>query len=225
MSVNIVTTSQIPRYIKSVIYGAPGVGKTVLGATAPAPLILDAESGTLSIARQHVDMVEITDLKTLKETYDFLNKSDHKYETVVLDPVTELADVLLEAYKPLYKDARQAYGQMATEMKEVMRLFRELPMHVVFNAHQEIHNDEFSGLTTYRPSAPGQAFTGKMAYFYDIVGCMRIGKKGKDSYRYLQTQPDFQYQAKDRTGVLDAKEENPNLSILFHKIISSFEGE
>jgi len=218
----IISTNQIPKYIKAVIYGEAGTGKTVLGSTAPKPLILDTESGTLSIAKKSIDMVRITTLKELSEVHNFLLKEKHDYETVVLDPVTELAEYILEAYKPLYKDKRQAYGQMAEEMITVMNEFRELPMHVIFNAHQEVHVDEFAGKTTYRPAAPGQAFTGKMAYKYDVVGVMRIGKKGKDSFRFLQTSPDFQYQAKDRTGVLDTKEENPNLSVLFNKILNSY---
>ena len=218
----IISSNQIPKHLKFVVYGAAGTGKTVLGASAPKPLVLDTERGILSIAKKNVDVVEVQSLKQLNEVHKFLSKSEHDYETVVLDPATELAEYMLAEYKPLYKDKRQAYGQMAEEMVAVMNSFRELPMHVVFNAHQEVYRDEFAGLTTYRPSAPGQAFTGKMAYKYDVVGCMRIGKKGKESFRYLQTAPDFQYQAKDRTDSLEAKEENPDLSILFNKILNSY---
>ena len=48
---------------------------------------------------------------------------------------------------------------------------------------------------------------------------MRIGKDSKGKkYRYLQTQPDYSWTAKDRSGKLD-EQEKPNLSHIFDKIM------
>jgi hypothetical protein len=106
---------------------------------------------------------------------------------------------------------------MADELYHMTKKFRDLDKHVVFIAKQELNKDEFTGKVSYRPSTPGQSFTSQVPYFFDEVFCMRIGKVGKDDFRYLQTQPDIQYTAKDRSGKLE-KSENPNLSAIFEKI-------
>jgi hypothetical protein len=65
---------------------------------------------------------------------------------------------------------------------------------------------------------PGKTMTNGLSFFFDEVFALRIGKLGDGTtYRYLQTQPDLQYDAKDRSGRLKMVEE-PDLTKVFNKI-------
>ena len=214
----ITSTKQIPKFIKMLVYGEAGVGKTVLSATAPNPIIISAEKGLLSLADKDVPVIEVDSLKGCLEVYDYLNEQTQEYDTIVLDSLSEIGEALLREFKKGEKDPRKAYMKMADELDLLTKAFRDLDRHVVFIAKQELNKDEYSGKTTYRPSAPGQSFTSNMAYLFDEVLCMRIGKEGKEIVRYLQTQPDLQYQAKDRSGKLLSKEV-PDLSVIINKIV------
>lgn len=219
----ITTTRSVISHVKACVYGESGVGKTLLGASAPRPIILSAERGLLSLADRDQPVIEISSLKEAKEAIAFL-KDNKDYDTIVVDSISELAEVLLVDFKKYEKDPRQAYGKMADELFLFTRAIRDLPKHIVFIAKEEVYKDEFTGKVCYRPSTPGQSYTGSLPYLFDEVLALRVKRSGEKVTRFLQTQPDSQYSAKDRSGKLDAKEELgdkdiPNLTNIFNKII------
>ena len=75
-------------------------------------------------------------------------------------------------------------------------------------------------LTKYFPSVPGNKLTQKLPYLFDEV--LYLGVKTdpstNQSFRFIQTQPDFQVAAKDRSGKLNFTEP-PNLGLIINKII------
>lgn len=215
----ITTTKSTSRHVKCVVYGEAGVGKTVLGSTAPKPIIISAERGLLSLADKDIAVIEVEGYGDALKAFDYVKANDD-YETIVLDSLSEIAEKMLAEFKRFEKDGRQAYLKLADELYSLARKFRDIDKHILFIAKQELTKDEVTGKTTYRPSAPGQAFTSQIPYFVDEVFCMRVGKVDKEMVRYLQTQPDMQYTAKDRSGKLASKEE-PNLTAIFNKIIGS----
>lgn len=195
--------------VKLLVYGASGVGKTVLCSTAPSPIIISAEKGLLSLAHKDVAVVEIHSIKELQQAYDIVKKGE--WETVCLDSLSEIAEVVLAEYKGLVSDGRQAYGQLNDEMTKIIRQFRALDKNVVVTA-KELKDE--SGSTTYsRPSMPGKTLTGSVPYFFDLVLFM---KSTKDK-RVLYTKDSFTFNAKDRSGTLDDKED-PNLTEIFRKV-------
>lgn len=215
----ITTTKATSRFVKAVVYGEAGVGKTVLGSTAPKPIIISAERGLLSLADKDIAVIEVESFGDALKAFDYVKAND-AYETIVLDSLSEIAEKMLAEFKKYEKDGRQAYLKLADELYSLARKFRDIDKHILFIAKQELTKDEVTGKTTYRPSAPGQAFTAQIPYFVDEVFCMRIGKVDKEMVRYLQTQPDLQYTAKDRSGKLAAKED-PNLTAIFNKIVGN----
>ena len=74
-----------------------------------------------------------------------------------------------------------------------------------------------TGAIHFGPSMPSNKLSQNIGYFFDEVFCLNIGQDEEGSYRYLQTQPDTLYEAKDRSGKLDTIEK-PDLVNVFNKI-------
>ena len=80
--------------------------------------------------------------------------------------------------------------------------------------------DELNGRITYAPAMPGNQLTLFLPFAMDEMLCLRVKEdKINGDYRYLQTQPDFNYSAKDRSNKLNAIEK-PHLGELFAKMIA-----
>lgn len=211
------STKQKARFIKMVIYGVPGVGKTPLGATAPKPIIIDAESGTLYLSDQDIPTIEIEDFDGLEEAYEWLDdkKNRKPFETVVIDSGTEVAEFVLADLKKEAKDNRQAYMALGDRAMEVFRLFKDLPMHVVMICHAKVV--ESDGVEIHRAGMPGKALVEKIPYLVDEYLALRVSDD-EGGFKYLQTRPTFDWDAKDRSGTLDPMEE-PDLTKIFRKIL------
>lgn len=208
--------------IKILIHGLAGAGKTTLLATTDAPtIILSAEAGLLSLRGYDIPVIEIKTLDELYEAYAFVaeNPEGQQFKWVCLDSISEIAEVVLNHEKKVAKDPRQAYGALAEKMTDLVRAFRDLPgRNVVFLAKQERAKDEQTGAMLYFPSMPGNALKQGIDYFFDEVLALRVEKDGDGNpTRWLQTNRDYNYAAKDRSGALDMFEP-ANLTQLAAKI-------
>lgn len=211
--------------IKVLVYGESGVGKTVLCATAPAPIILSAESGLLSLKKFKIPVIKITTLADLEEAYKWIvagKNGANTFQTICLDSITEMGEVVLANAKLTVKDPRQAYGELIERITKQIKQFRDLAgKNVYMAAKMEKSKDELSGMTLFGPSMPGQKMGPAMPYLFDEVFNLRIcstpeGRK----YRALITEADLQYVAKDRSSALAAMEP-PDLAKVFTKIKNS----
>lgn len=208
--------------VKVLVYGESGVGKTVLCATAPAPIILSAEAGLLSLRKFKIPVIKIETLADLEEAYRWLQarkQGAETFQTICLDSITELGEVVLANAKLTVKDPRQAYGELIEKITKQIKQFRDLPnVNVYMSAKMEKSKDELSGMTLFGPSMPGQKMGPAMPYLFDEVFNLRIMQTAEgQKYRALITQPDLQYVAKDRSGALAAIEP-PDLAKVFSKI-------
>ena len=130
MAINVKTTGSLAANgVKVLVYGQAGAGKTSLVKTLPNPIVLSAEGGLLSIQDADLPYIEISDMDTLKEAYTWLTSADEAkaYQSVALDSISEIAEVVLNAEKKATKDPRQAYGAMQEQMADIIRAFRDLP--------------------------------------------------------------------------------------------------
>ena len=223
--------------VKALIYGPAGNGKTMLCATAPNPVIISAESGLLSLREEnlkrvfgasspHVRNIPIIEIKTyqdLNDAYKWFEQSHEakNFQSGCIDSISEVSEVILAAAKKLVKDPRQAYGEVIDKTLMLVRAFRDLPNFNIFvSAKMEPIKDEMTGMVRFGPSMPGSKLGNQLPYFFDEVFHLGIGKdqqSGK-SFRYLQTQPDIQFTAKDRSGSLDSYE-RPDLTAIIGKIM------
>lgn len=224
--------------VKILTYGESGAGKTLLCATAPRPVIISAESGLLSLARQNLERIygknapgitydipvfRVTTVQQLSEAFSYFanpaSRARDHFSTICLDSISEIAEIVLANAKATVKDPRQAYGELIEKLLDTTKKFRDLSGFNVFvSAKQEAVKDEFTGVVKYGPAMPGSKLGPQLPYLFDEV--FRIGKSKTAAgvpYRYLQTDGDMQYVAKDRSGML-AELEPPNLSHIISKI-------
>ena len=206
--------------VKLLVYGQAGAGKTSLIPTLPHPVILSAEGGLLSIADTNLPFVEINDLADLREAYKWLTSSKEAegFESVALDSISEIAEVVLNAEKKATKDPRQAYGAMQEQMADIIRGFRDLPgKHVYMSAKLEKTQDEM-GRVLYAPSMPGNKTGQSLPYFFDEVLALRVEKDSEgNSRRALMCDSDGLWLAKDRSGKLQVWED-ADLGMIIKKI-------
>lgn len=221
--------------VKMLVYSQAGMGKTVLTATLPSPILISAESGALSLKRQNLErifgvetggicynipMIVINSMDDLVECYNWALQSPEaaQFQSIALDSISEIGEVVLSNAKKTSKDPRQAYGELIEQMTRIIRSFRDLPKNVYMTCKMDSAKDELTGVTKYGPSLPGAKLSKEIGYFFDEV--FRIGVNKDEQgvpYRFLQTQPDIQYEAKDRSGALSAIE-YPHLGHIIGKI-------
>ena len=221
MAINVKTTGSLSANgVKVLCYGAAGAGKTSLIKTLPNPIVLSAEGGLLSIQDADLPYIEITDMATLQEAYKWLTESaDAKgFQSVALDSISEIAEVVLNAEKKATKDPRQAYGAMQEQMADIIRAFRDIGgKHVYFTAKCEKAQDE-QGRMLYSPSMPGKSLTQGISYYFDLVLALRVEKDAEgNTQRALMCDSDGLWLAKDRSGKLAAWEA-PDLGAIIAKI-------
>ena len=207
---------------KILVYGMAGAGKTYLARTAPGKvLVISAEAGLLSIRdAKNVEAIEVKNAAEVVEVYEALRSGKLQYDTVCLDSISEISELLLQAEKAKHKDARKAYGEVQESVTNVMRAFRDLQMHVMFICKEDKVNND--GTFEQAPKMVGTKLGQSITYFFDEVLALRVIEDTDEEgnpiqARWLQTRIGQGYVAKDRSGKLEAFEE-PNLTKLIEKL-------
>lgn len=221
MAIQLKTTGSVSAdSVKLLVYGEAGAGKTTLIKTLPAPIILSAEGGLLSIQDADLPYIEIKTMEDLHEAYKWLTESPEaaEYKSVAIDSISEIAEVVLANEKRASKDPRAAYGAMQDAMAQIVRDFRDMPnKHIYMTAKAEKSQDEM-GRLLYAPSMPGNKAAQALPYNFDEVLAMRVEKDAEgNTQRAIMAQGDGLWTAKDRSSKLDAWEA-PDLGAIISKI-------
>lgn len=221
MAINLKSTGNLAgNGVKLLVYGQAGAGKTTLIPTLPNPIVLSAEGGLLSIQDAELPYIEIATMAELQEAYKWLLESSDaaQFESVAIDSISEIAEVVLNYEKKVNKDPRAAYGAMQEQMADIIRVFRDLPnKHVYMSAKLEKTQDEM-GRVLYAPSMPGNKTGQSLPYFFDEVLALRVERDAEGAtQRALMCDSDGLWLAKDRSGKLDAWE-TADLGVIISKI-------
>jgi len=223
MTVQIQTTRSISldHGIKVLVYGAPGLGKTYMARTAPGVLVISAESGLLSLRDVDLPVVEINNIVELGEVYNWcaFTEDGAKFQTLYLDSISEIAEVVLANEKTKSSDPRQAYGELIDQMLTLCKNFRDLSgRNVVFVSKEGSIIDVVTGMTKAGPSCPGARLSNELPYLFDEVFRYELVTDSQNqTHRVLRCHPSLTAHAKDRSGALNELE-RPDLSLIFKKI-------
>jgi hypothetical protein len=232
--------------VKIMVYGNAGMGKTVLCATLPMPFVMvSTENGLLSLSVQNLTKIFmgmgqdeesararaimirqqrvliVRNGVQLKKAVDWLASHMGEYRSVAWDSASETAEVMITAGKAVKADGRQAYGEVNDIIGARFKDMRDLlsGKHVCVVAKEGTLKDEVSGKMMFVPDFPGKQLGPASPYWLDET--FRIGvatdAASNQTFRFLQTQPNEQYIAKDRSGLLEMYEK-PDLAYLIDKI-------
>lgn len=211
------------RFIKALIVGPPGSGKTIFGSTWPNPFYASCEGGMMSIAKLHLPYTDITAIEQLhalkvvlsagpeeiKKTFGF------QVETIIIDTIDEVYRMIMKERLesqhstdgiPVGKDWQHTLDVITS----MVRGFRNLPMNVIFTCHVKEVSEGDGGRTYYKPQIAGQ-FADQIPGAVDLAVMIKskLTTKQEDkkvtygTERYLQTYVDNQYDwIKDRSGTL-----------------------
>lgn len=210
--------------VKCVGYGGAGVGKTRLAVTAPRPIILSAEQGLLSVKKENVPFILIKSMKDLEEAHKWMTQSaeSKKYDTGVLDSISEIAEQIISEERTKSKDPRKVYPEYQMKMLDIFRDFRDMPQKHIYFIAKEGRNQGPDNTISAGPSFPGKVLPEAAPYFFDQVFQIVAWTDPATSrtQNALRCRKDLGYEAKDRSGALDLWEP-PNLTAMFNKIMQS----
>lgn len=229
LKLNFSKLSEKPKFIKMLVYGKPGVGKTIFSSSAPSPILVDIERGTLSlqnedlkkkgIVPEDIDVFPIEEFIQMNDVFEYLKDGNHSFKTVIIDSLTSLQqrsmDTIMEegTSKKPEKDpdlsTQNDWGVNTAQIKKVIRYFRNLPMNVIFTCLAKDYTNE-EGVILTSPAISPSILDVACAYT-DIVGYMFTAGKEAET-RAMLFQPTERYYAKDRSGKLGKTMVDPSFS-------------
>lgn len=222
---NSTTVQKKPSWIKALIYGQAGSGKTRFCADASKPFWFDWEDSTETL-RHWGDYKEIPVKKPLsiEELKKDVNAAinDPEIDTIVLDSITSGLDYYLrqfmakqnrdrfQIYESDYKYATNVFGELFT-------ILRDVDLHVLIIGHARVIRDVDTGNATgiYPDITP--RLQQNLIRLVNLVGYMEVIPSGvKERTRRLYVNSTKVIEAKNRLNLQMTYIENPTFKELFN---------
>lgn len=194
--------------VKFLIHSPSGHGKTTLLKTVGKTFLLSFEKGDLALNdADNIDVVYPKTMADLREAYVYISEHLDDYDTVAIDSITELGEVIVSDLKkdPEFssmKDGMKLWMKYSEVMLGIAKSFRDLQgINVVIIALSETRKENFED--RQYPMIPANKVQLKLPSLYDEVLYLNVSESGE---RELITQPTSSVMAKDRSGKLDPVE-------------------
>lgn len=211
-------------YIRWLLYGNPGVGKTPVIATQEKTLILNADQGVVSAAiSNHAKNVDVWPIKyheDLLEAHEYLrHEGCDYYKWVWLDGMTLFQEwglqqvmeelVARSPHRQLWLPDRGEYRANMGRIKLWIREMHSLPIHFGVTAHVSEYTDK-QGDTRRWPAIHGVGMPEYVAGFMNMVGYMT-----RDPEPQVQFAVDDETYGKDRfSAIAGGVLKNPSVARL-----------
>lgn len=209
-------------YVRFMLYGDPGVGKTPMIGTGSDTIILDADNGTQAagLAGSTAKRIRITDWDDMEEAKEWLRHEGHReYRWAWLDSTTLFQDrgldhimqvlVAGKAHRKIWAPDKGEYGQNMNRLMIWVREMVEIPMHIGMTAHvmrTEVDHvtpdGDIETHTLYMPHVQGRQMPSKVCGEMNVVGYMYAKEKEDGQVvKYLRFRGDEYHYGKDRFGM------------------------
>lgn len=220
--------------LNMLFYADSGVGKTVLCGTAPKSLFLATEPGTVAAKKQgsKAEVWPIDSHAELMRAHKWLEENPTEYEWGMIDGLTNLQEILwresIEKGRNINPDrdpdilAQQDYLRVQNQIKEVVRLFNDLPINMIYTA-QTMRSEDEDDEVLMLPLLSGKKgeFAQKICGMVHVVGHLTVvTPREKPSFRRLHTQREGKIFAKDRYDAV-GRMDNPTIGRIAQKIEAS----
>lgn len=214
-------------YLKLLIYGVSGIGKTYLAGTAQdvpemgEVLYCDVEGGITTLReRAGLKVVRISEYNQIIEVARYIQQNPGVYNTLVIDPLNTLFDLCMSSVSSDTSNipSQRDWGVAGRKFLALVQGLYKVECNVIATCLERTTKDEHTGSVIYSVDLPGQSQVKVPAYF-DIVGRLDVAfPKGpnEDPVRVLRVQPFGKYIAKDRWGLPPYVVE-PTLDKIYHK--------
>lgn len=234
----IVSVDEADPYVKILVYGRNGMGKTRFASTAANCLIVDIhEEGTRSAKGSGAKKFSVEKWADIGDIYWYLKAGNHPYEAVALDTLTAMNRLCLNMVMGEAEDRdpnreigmpdRRSYGRAGELMRNQLLAFRNLPMHVIFTAQERVISDEDGDEPVlHTPDLPAgsrgiaMGSVGIIGRIYQQQVKIRNKKTKAITERWevrMLVGPHDTFDTKDRTGALGNVLRNPTLAAIIEK--------
>lgn len=205
-------------FLKVLVMGPPGSGKTRSASFWPRPIFADCDDGRMSIADRGVAYGEV---RTGEHMDSLLTQlalecrkpvKDRRWQTFVVDTLDfyqrALINERLEAEQKASMNGWQDWGYLDGKMTQFVEKLQNLPMNIVVNLHvkEVTETIDDTDVTYITPKLKGD-IRDQIAAEFDLVGFMRTNWAAVDGERTLvrsiQWSPEPRFPIlKDRSGRL-----------------------
>lgn len=202
-------------FIRLLLQGAPGSGKSTLSLLFPGVYVIDIDVNLAGPIRYHTkrnhplpigyDRLDLDDKGNpvpLAQRFTRLSnclleaQKNPEVQTIVIQSATGLSELMMEYTKiaqPACKDGRQLFGFFYTYCRALINTLTQMRKHVILEAHEKIEQDAMTQVTQYRLSWPGQLGDHMGGFFTNVwrTEVTRSGVPPKYSFQ-VRTMQDAQ---------------------------------
>lgn len=219
---------------KIILYGPPGTAKTPMMAQLTKAVALLCETGLSSVKNSNMPACMALDFPTIdqfrKWFIDPKSTDVRQFDTLVIDSLTALCDIVLKYYLDRNKHGLKAYGELLEYVMDFVQALCRMPnMNVIFIC-QMMTEEKVSfpqgilgtqeSKPYNRPLFPGQKLERKIPHEIDEIWYVDRIKYSDGQVRpAIHTVDTGAFLARSRNGRLQPVEP-PDLNLLINKINS-----